>query len=257
MTSDKQWSSPWCHFAAPTKHEKNPSPLPGGRVASGASRVRGLGRTSRSRGFFITGTDTGVGKTVLSALLASALDGLYWKPIQSGASEGTDRQAVRQWAELPEERTLPECYCFGAPVSPHLAAIMTGARIDLARIVMPNHAKGRLVITEGAGGVLVPLNETQTMLDLILQLGLPVVIASRTALGTINHTLLTLRALARAGAEVRGVVMIGEENVENRRAIEGYGAVEVIGHIPVLEAIRRDVLLNVFASRFDRSRFFS
>jgi dethiobiotin synthetase len=204
-------------------------------------------------GCFVSGTDTGVGKTVLSALLTAALDGIYWKPIQSGASQGTDRVAVMQWAELPEERTLPECYCFGAPVSPHLAAELAGARIDLKRVVAPAHLTGRPLITEGAGGVLVPLNETQTILDLILHLRLPVVVASRTALGTINHTLLTLRALA--GTEVLGVVMVGEENIENRRAIERYGGVEVIGLIPVLESIRRDVLLGVFASRFNRRRF--
>ncbi len=210
-----------------------------------------------SSGFFITGTDTGVGKTVLSALLAAALDGLYWKPVQSGATDGTDRQAVRQWAELPEERTIPECYCFGAPVSPHLAAKMAGARIELGRILMPKAMGGRPVITEGAGGVLVPLNETQTILDLVLQLQLPVIVAARTTLGTINHTLLTLRVLTGAGARVRGVVMIGEENVENRRAVEHYGSIEVIGHIPVLEVIRRDVLLSVFDSRFDKSRLVS
>jgi dethiobiotin synthetase len=211
----------------------------------------------QSGGFFITGTDTGVGKTVLSALLAAALDGFYWKPIQSGASDGTDRRAVMRWAELPECRTFPESYCFDAPVSPHLAAKMAGARIDLMRIVIPDHEAGRVIITEGAGGVLVPLNETQTMLDLILQFRLPVIVASRTALGTINHTLLTVRTLAGAGADVRGVVMIGEENVENRRAIERYAGVEVMGHIPMLQAICRDALLSVFASRFNRRRFFA
>lgn len=184
--------------------------------------------------FFITGTDTHVGKTVLSALLVAALDSIYWKPVQSGAQEGSDRRAVMEWAEVSEERTLPECYCFDPPVSPHLAARMCGARIELGRIHLPDGVEGRHVIAEGAGGVLTPLNETETILDLIRLLNFPVIVAARTTLGTINHTLLTVRALRDGGADVRGVVMAGEENIENRRAIEGYGKVPVVGRVPWL-----------------------
>src|SRR3974377_695173 len=104
-------------------------------------------------GFFITGTDTNVGKTCLSALLVAALDGTYWKPIQTGASEGTDREAVRKWAEVPEERLLPEAYCFDDPVSPHLAARTAGARIDVDSIQTPVAPPGSPLIVEGAGGV--------------------------------------------------------------------------------------------------------
>jgi dethiobiotin synthetase len=108
---------------------------------------------------------------------------------------------------------------------------------------------------EGAGGAMVPLNENNLMLDLMLRLGLPVVVAARTALGTINHTLLTLAALRAAGVSVHGVVMIGEENIENRRAIEQYGKARVIGYIPVLRQISRAALLDVFAGSFDRQAF--
>jgi dethiobiotin synthetase len=206
-------------------------------------------------GFFVTGTDTGVGKTVLSALLVAALDGIYWKPVQTGASEGTDRSAVRLWAECPEERLVPERYCFDPPVSPHLAAREAGVRIALDAFELPAPVANHPTIVEGAGGAMVPLNEQDLMLDLMRHLELPVVVAARTTLGTINHTLLTLAALGGAQLNVRGVVLIGAENIENRRAIEYYGKVRVIGNIPVLEEIHRAALLEVFAKNFNRQAF--
>ncbi len=204
---------------------------------------------------FVTGTDTNVGKTVLSALLVAALDATYWKPIQTGSSEGTDRQSVMRWAEIPEEKTLPECYCFEPPVSPHLAAKQSGVKIRLDRIRRPNLASSGPLIAEGAGGVLVPINDSETMLDVMRHLAMPVVIASRSALGTINHTLLTVRALRDAGIEIRGVVMIGKENRENERAVEHFGEVPIAGRIPLLEKIDRTSLLNVFRSNFDAKHF--
>jgi dethiobiotin synthetase len=206
-------------------------------------------------GFFVTGTDTGVGKTVLSALLVAALDAVYWKPVQTGVIEGTDRKSVALWAEIPEERLLPERFRFDPPVSPHLAAREAGVRIALDAFEFPEAPAGRPWIIEGAGGVMVPLNERDLMLDLMRHVGLPVVIASRTALGTINHTLLTLAALRKANLKICGVVMIGKENLENRRAIEHYGNILVIGHIPMLEQINRTALLDVFARYFDRAAF--
>jgi len=204
---------------------------------------------------FVTGTDTNVGKTVLSALLCAALDGIYWKPIQTGASDGTDREAVREWAALPPERTILESYCFELPVSPHLAASLAGSVIDTAKIEVPRLGPGERLIIEGAGGVLVPLNQAEVMLDLMRKIGAPVVIATRTTLGTINHTLLTVNAIRGAGLEIKGVVMIGDKHVENERAIEHYADVPVIGCIPFLEAIHRQVLLEVFNSQFSRNAF--
>jgi dethiobiotin synthetase len=206
-------------------------------------------------GFFVTGTDTGVGKTVLSALLVAALDGIYWKPVQTGAIEGTDRESVRAWTACPEERLLLERYCFDPSVSPHLAAREAGVRIGLDVLQLPSPVANHPYIVEGAGGVMVPLNERDLMVDLMRRLGLPVVVAARTTLGTINHTLLTLTAIRGAQLNVSGAVLIGAENVENRRAIEHYGKVRVIGHIPVLEKIHRAALLEVFAKNFDRQAF--
>jgi dethiobiotin synthetase len=205
--------------------------------------------------FFVTGTDTGVGKTVVSALLCAALDAIYWKPIQTGTREGTDRATVMRLAELPRARTVLEAYRFAPPVSPHLAARRAGVRIDLRTIKMPRIAARQNLIAEGAGGALVPINDTQLMTDLMRHLGLPVLLVARTTLGTINHTLLSLAALRAARLDVRGVVMVGKPNRDNRDAIERYGSVAVIGMVPRLARINRGVLLRVFREHFDAKAF--
>jgi dethiobiotin synthetase len=206
-------------------------------------------------GYFVTGTDTNVGKTVLSSLLVAALGAVYWKPVQTGASEGTDRESVRRWAGATDECLPPERYRFDPPVSPHLAARQAGVQITLDALEFPAAPAGRKWIVEGAGGVMVPLNERDLMRDLMRQIGLPVIVAARTALGTINHTLLALAALREAGLTICGVALVGDENVENRRAIEHYGSVRVIGHIPMLEQINRATLLDVYKKHFDHRAF--
>jgi dethiobiotin synthase len=206
-------------------------------------------------GYFVTGTDTNVGKTVLSALLVAALDAFYWKPIQTGAVEGTDRDSVRRWAEISENRLPQEAYQFDPPVSPHLAARLAGTEIETDRIMLPSAPEGAKWIVEGAGGAMVPVNERELMRDVMLRIGFPVVIAARTALGTINHTLLTLFALRSARVPICGVVMVGDENLENRRAIEHYGDVRVVGHIPMLAKINRPALLQVYETHFDYAAF--
>jgi dethiobiotin synthetase len=205
--------------------------------------------------FFVTGTDTGVGKTVVSALLCAALDAIYWKPIQTGAREGTDRSAVMRLVQLSPTRTAPESYRFTPPVSPHLAARRAGVRIDLRRIKMPHLAPCENLIAEGAGGTLVPINGTQFMTSLMRHLGLPVLLVTRTTLGTINHTLLSLAALRAAHLDIRGVIMVGKPNRENRRAIERYAKIEVIGIVPPLRQIDRRGLLAVFRRNFDPKMF--
>lgn len=201
---------------------------------------------------FITGTDTNVGKTVLSALLVAALDAVYWKPIQTGASEGTDRRAVIRWAGVPESQTLAEFYCFDPPVSPHLAAEKSGVTIEIGEIPRPDLTSGKSLIVEGAGGILAPINNTESMLDLIWHLNMPVIVAARSGLGTINHTRLTVHALRTSGIRMIGVVMIGEENKDNERAVEHFAAVPVIGRIPMLKTIDRHALLDVYRTHFDR-----
>ena len=206
-----------------------------------------------SSDLFITGTDTAVGKTLLSSILVAALNRKYWKPVQTGACEGTDRETVVKWAEIPDDNAYPESYIFDPPVSPHAAAKEQGTTIDLQRIRRP--ASADPIVIEGAGGVFVPVNDSAFMLDLMRHFAVPVIVAARTTLGTINHTLLTVFAIRRATIELRGVVMIGNENVDNRQAIERYGDVPVIGSVPWLETIDRKTLCSVFEQRFDKNAF--
>jgi dethiobiotin synthetase len=205
--------------------------------------------------FFVTGTDTGIGKTVVSALLCAALDAVYWKPIQTGSREGTDRATVRKLAQLPRARTIPETYIFAPPVSPHLAARRAGVHIHLHRIRMPRIPESQSLIAEGAGGALVPINSSQLMTDVMRHLRLPVLLVTRTTLGTINHTLLSLAALRAARLDVRGVIMVGAPNTENREAIEHYGDASVLGLVPPLKKMDRTVLLGVFRTKFDQKAF--
>jgi dethiobiotin synthase len=206
-------------------------------------------------GFFITGTDTNVGKTVLSALLCAALPARYWKPIQTGAREGTDREQVIRWAGLTADLAAPEAYIFQDPVSPHLAARNAGVEISLDTISIPEDSAGLPLIVEGAGGVLAPVNSQQFMMDLMVRMSLPVILAARSTLGTINHTLLTLRALRDVRLSVRGVVLIGSESLENQKAIEHYGDVRIAGLIPELKEINCQTLCDTFTRHFNRELF--
>jgi dethiobiotin synthetase len=205
--------------------------------------------------YFVTGTDTAVGKTTVAALLCAALDAFYWKPIQTGTREGTDRATVIRLANLPRDRAFPETYRFSPPVSPHLAAQRAGVRIDLRKIKFPKIPARENLIVEGAGGALVPINSTQLMTDLMIHLALPVILVSRTSLGTINHTLLSIAALRAAHLDLRGVILSGKPNLENRRAIEHYGQIEVLGAVPFLAKINRATLLQAFRRNFNAKAF--
>jgi len=205
--------------------------------------------------FFITGTDTSVGKTVVCAMLCAALDAIYWKPIQTGTREGTDRATVTRLARLPKNRTLPEAYRFAPPVSPHLAARLAGVRINLRKIRLPQIAPSENLIVEGAGGALVPINSSQLMTDVMTHLAFPALLVARTSLGTINHTLLSIAALRAARLGLHGVIMVGKANRENRAAIEHYGEIEVVGTVPMLATINRAALVRVFRTNFRREAF--
>ena len=154
---------------------------------------------------FVTGTDTGVGKSYVAALLTVGLEASYWKPVQSGAD--ADADWLRRVTGLPAERVLPETYRLCAnPLSPHEAARREGVQIEMSRFALP---KQKRLIVEGAGGVMVPLDDQHLMVDLMVALGLPVVVVARSELGTINHTLLTLDQLRRRGCPLLGVVVNG------------------------------------------------
>jgi malonyl-CoA O-methyltransferase len=196
-------------------------------------------RQERARGVFVTGTDTGVGKTVVSACLVKAWGADYWKPMQTGLhDEPGDTRAVAVLSGAAPERLHAPAHAFGPPVSPHLAAAGAGVVIGLDALRLP--MSERAVVVEGAGGVLVPLNERETMLDLMAQLDLPVVLVAATRLGAINQTLLTLEALRARGIEVLGVVLTGEPFTGNREAIERRGQVRVLAELPHADPVDAD-----------------
>lgn len=190
---------------------------------------------------FVTGTDTGVGKTVISALLCKALNAGYWKPIQSGAVEGTDAEFVASLTKLPSTHFYRESYCLREPLSPHAAAELEGEHIDFANIRLPQFTQDTLVV-EGAGGVFVPLNRESLIIDLIAHLRLPALVVARSTLGTINHTLLTLHALRSRRIPVMGVILNGPRNEQNADAIRQYGATDVLAQIELRENLNE--LLN-------------
>ncbi|MCK9276105.1 MAG: dethiobiotin synthase [Syntrophales bacterium] len=202
------------------------------------------------RRLFVAGTDTDVGKTVISAILMAGLQGSYWKPIQSGLEETTDTEWVRLATGLPDIHFFPETCRLSRALSPHASAAVQGVRIDLPSFRLPE-TEDHLIV-EGAGGILVPLNERDFMVDLIDYLNLPVLLVARSTLGTINHTLLSLEQLKVRGLTVLGVVMNGPANPGNREAIEYYGNTKVLAEIESLSKIEPPILKETFARHFQK-----
>lgn len=190
----------------------------------------------------IAGTDTDVGKTVVSALVVQGLGAHYWKPVQSGLAEGSDSARVQELLGLPAQRILPEAYRFAAPVSPHWAARMEGVRIDPAALALPPVA-GPLVV-ECAGGLMVPLRggdgeggAALLQIDQIRRWRLPVLLVARSGLGTLNHTLLSLEALRQRAIPVLGLVLNGPLHPDNPRTLAALAGVPVLAQLPPLEPL--------------------
>jgi len=174
----------------------------------------------------------------------------YWKPVQTGIEADDDTAEVRRLSGASPDRVLDKGVRLPRPLSPHLSAALAGQPISLAPLMdlaWSQPGTDRWVV-EGAGGVLVPLNERELVVDLVTVLGLPVVIAARSTLGTINHTLLTIEALRSRALPIAGVVMVGPSNADNRVAIETCGHVSVIGELPVLDPLTPEAL-RVAAAR--------
>ncbi len=175
---------------------------------------------------FISGTDTSVGKTLISAWLCLHTKAAYFKPIQTGADEDCDTQTVKA---LSQTKVFTSTYRFSHPVSPHLAARLENSEIHLKNIHLPETED---LIVEGAGGVLTPINEHDLMIDLMRHCDLPTILVARSSLGTINHTLLSLAALRQAKINVLGVIVNGEPHPENCQAIAYYGKTKVLAECP-------------------------
>ena len=187
---------------------------------------------------FITGTDTDVGKTVASAWAMVHSPARYWKPVQAGLDQ-TDEATVRALSGAADDRFIATTYAMPEPLSPHESARRAGVHIDMDKLKAPQDGP---LIVEGAGGLMVPLNDTYLIIDLIEQLGLPAILVCRTALGTINHSLLSLEALRARNIPVAGVILSGPDVPHNREAIETYGKAPVIAHIPPLDPLTRAAL---------------
>ncbi len=187
---------------------------------------------------FITGTGTDVGKTLVAGILAKALDADYWKPVQAGINEVTDTEKIRGWLAGDSGKIHAESYKLQTPASPHIAARMEGAAINLKRIRADaekiSENNNRLLIVEGAGGLLVPLNETETVLDLIRMLNARVIIVSRNYLGSINHSLLTAKVLKNAGVGIMGWIF-NDQYMHYEEEIAQWSGIPSIGSVPFTE----------------------
>jgi dethiobiotin synthetase len=201
----------------------------------------------------ITGTDTGIGKTVFAAGLCDLLGASYWKPIQSGLEDETDSQLIARLAEIPTLRILPETYRLNAPLSPHRSAELDDLKIDSAGLTIPR-VDGPLII-EGAGGLMVPLTRTDLFIDVFARWKIPTVLCARTGLGTINHTLLSLEALRIRNIPVLGVAFIGREMADTQKTIAEIGKVHILGRLPMLEALHSRSLLAAMHANFDPAQF--
>lgn len=198
---------------------------------------------------FVTGTDTDVGKSIVSAMLTLGLGASYWKPVQSGPGpDGAagDSAYVQTLTGLPPDHFLPERHRLSQPLSPHAAAAIDGIDIRLSDFALPHHDRSHLIV-EGAGGLMVPLNRQDYILDLIVQFQLPVVLVTRSSLGTINHTLLSIAQLRRADVPIFGVVINGPRNQGNRDAIAHYGQVPILLELSPLEELTPASLQAAFA----------
>ena len=194
---------------------------------------------TKPRGFFVAGTGTDVGKTLVSLGLCLHFKADYWKPIQTGRPGDAD--FIKKF--LPKNRIHPSTYEFKHPLSPNQAGEKEGVSIDLKKIIVP---QSHFLIVEGIGGVYVPLNKTNHLMDLIKKINWPLIIVAHSGLGTLNHSLLTLSALKSQDLKVAGVILSGPIHPENKRDIEKWGGSPVLLEIPPLSKITKPQLLNLF-----------
>jgi dethiobiotin synthetase len=188
----------------------------------------------------VCGTDTDVGKTVVSAWLVQGLHATYWKPVQSGLDEGGDRERICELLNLPPERWLREAYAFRRPVSPHWAAECDGMELDPTNLGLPP-CNGPLVV-ETAGGLMVPLNRSWLQIDQLQRWQLPVVLVARSGLGTLNHTLLSLEALRQRRIPVLGLILNGPPHADNPGTLEQFGGIPVLAQLPPLATLDASAL---------------
>lgn len=187
--------------------------------------------------YFITGTDTNIGKTFIASLLTYKLKAHYFKPIQAGDLDvGGDTASVKNMTQLPDSYFHNPIYNLKHPLSPHEAAKRENIHIDSQKIFdYIQKIDHKHIIIEGAGGLMVPINENEYIIDLIKKIGFEVILVTKSTLGTINHTLLSITALERYNIPIKGIIINGEPHPHNRQAIEQYGKYPILGEIPIIK----------------------
>ena len=190
--------------------------------------------------FIICGTDTDVGKTLISSFFVRGLKSFYWKPIQSGIETETDSQSILRLSGIKKEKILKEAYIFEKPVSPHWAAEIDGKKIDISLLNLPK-IDGSIVI-ETAGGLMVPITRNFLQIDQIRKWNLPVIIVCRSSLGTLNHTLLTIEALKKRNIKILGLIINGEKHLDNPKTLREFSKLPIIAEFPRLNNIDKNNL---------------
>jgi dethiobiotin synthetase len=199
--------------------------------------------------YFITGNGTDVGKTVVSAILTEAWQADYWKPIQSGALEGSDRNTIGALISNSKTVIHPENYIFQAVASPHLAAQAENQQIDFDNLALPKTSNN--LIIEGAGGLLVPLNQKYYAIDLARKFSLPVILVCRYYLGAINHTLLSIDYLLRNNFKIHGLVLNGDTNQDLEHAIMNFIPLPILLRLPISQIVDRKFISTQAAKIYD------
>ncbi len=180
--------------------------------------------------FIVAGIGTEIGKTFISSVLVEALQADYWKPIQSGGLDFSDTDTVKSLVSVSNNTFFPEAYRLNEPLSPHAAAALDGITIELSKIQLP--VTERNLIVELAGGLMVPLNDNDLVIDMVQQLNLPVILVSKNYLGSINHTLLSIEALKSRNIPVEGIIFNGISNASTEHFILNYTKLKCLGRIP-------------------------
>lgn len=191
---------------------------------------------------FVTGIGTGIGKTIVSAILVEKLKADYWKPIQSGDLDKSDSLSVQNLISNTVTKIHPESYRLTQPFSPHKSAAIDGITINPDTIHLPKTTNA--LIVEGAGGLMVPLNNEFLIINLIKKLGIEAVLVSQNYLGSINHTLLSIYVLKNYGIPIRGIIFNGNEDISSKDFILKNSGLKLLGHIPEYHVIDKKAIID-------------
>jgi len=193
--------------------------------------------------YFVTGIGTGVGKTFVSAILTEALKADYWKPVQCGTKDGTDKNAVASLISNDKSLIHNESYCYETPASPHLAAAVANEKIRLDKMHLPD--TNNILVIEGAGGILVPLNDTNYVIDLAIEFEAEIILVIKNYLGCINHSLLSIDYLVKNGFDVKGLILNGNFDPAVKLAITNFSELPILGEIPEISEVSKESVLNL------------